>query len=137
MTWKPVRVCLPRYPLTDGIKLDAMQRMTRAAVENYADLVVRLCSGIVSHRLIDFPIWPRPCAGCTRRILPKQWQDGRYRILLDDLLEFQLGLAQRRKIWNRTLKARPIEVSAKVDARIRRLFEFRFTPVRIRRPATL
>ena len=57
----------------------------------------------------------------------KQWQDGRYRILLDDLLEFQLGLALRRRIRNRTLKASPIEVSAKVDARIRRLFEFRFT----------
>ncbi len=30
---------LPRYPLTDGIKLDAMQRMTRSAVENFADAV--------------------------------------------------------------------------------------------------
>ncbi len=117
---------LPRYPLTDGIKLDAMQRMTRAAVENYADLVPDCLpeSFRMTHRL--------PTLATALRWLhmpdsAQQWQDGRYRILLDDLLEFQLGLAQRRKIWNRTLKAPPIEVSAKVDARIRRLFEFRFT----------
>ncbi len=117
---------LPRYPLTDGIKLDAMQRMTRAAVENYADLVVDCVpeSFRAAHRLPDL-------ATALRWLHTpdsvKQWQEGRYRILLDDLLEFQLGLALRRRIWNRTLKARPIEVSAKVDARIRRLFEFRFT----------
>ena len=117
---------LPRYPLTDGIKLDAMQRMTRSAVENYADLVDDCVpeSFRTTHRL--------PNLSTAFRWLHtpdsvKQWQDGRYRILLDDLLEFQLGLALRRRIWNRTLKARPIEVSAKVDARIRRLFEFRFT----------
>jgi len=117
---------LPRYPLTDGIKLDAMQRMTRSAVENYADLVADClpASFRTTHRLPDL-------ATALRWLhtpdSAQQWQDGRYRILLDDLLEFQLGLAQRRKIWNRTLKARPIDVSAKVDARIRRLFEFRFT----------
>ena len=117
---------LPRYPLTEGIKLDAMQRMTRAAVENYADLVPDCLpeSFRTTHRL--------PALATALRWLhtpdsAQQWQDGRYRILLDDLLEFQLGLAQRRMIWNRTLQARRIEVSAKVDARIRRLFEFRFT----------
>ena len=117
---------LPRYPLTDGIKLDAMQRMTRSVVENYADLVDDCVpeSFRTTHRL------PELSTALRWLHTPdsvKQWQDGRYRILLDDLLEFQLGLALRRRIWNRTLKARPIEVSAKVDARIRRLFEFRFT----------
>jgi ATP-dependent DNA helicase RecG len=117
---------LPRYPLTDGIKLDAMQRMTRSAVESYADLVTDSVPELfrTTHRLPDLPTalrWLHTPESV------KQWQDGRYRILLDDLLEFQLGLALRRRIWNRTLKARPIEVSAKIDARIRRLFEFRFT----------
>ena len=117
---------LPRYHLTDGIKLDAMQRMTRAAVENYADLVTDCVPETfrTTHRLPNLPTalrWLHTPDSAT------QWQDGRYRILLDDLLEFQLGLALRRRIWNRTLTARPIEVSAKVDARIRRLFEFRFT----------
>ncbi len=117
---------LPRYPLTEGIKLDAMQRMTRAAVENFADLVPDVVpeSFRAKHRLPDLPTALR---WLHMPESVKQWEDGRYRILLDDLLEFQLGLAVRRRIWNRTLKARPIDVSAKVDARIRRLFEFRFT----------
>ena len=117
---------LPRYPLTEGIKLDAMQRMTRAAVENFAELVPDSVpeSFRSTHRLPDLPTALR---WLHMPESVKQWEAGRYRILLDDLLEFQLGLALRRRIWNRTLKARPIEVSAKVDARIRRLFEFRFT----------
>ncbi|HRA90550.1 MAG TPA: DEAD/DEAH box helicase, partial [Planctomycetaceae bacterium] len=117
---------LPRYPLTDGIKLDAMQRMTRSVVENFADAVTDCVpeSFRTSHRLPDLSTALR---WLHTPDSVKQWQDGRHRILLDDLLEFQLGLALRRRIWNRTLTARPIEVSAKVDARIRRLFEFRFT----------
>ena len=83
---------LPRYPLTDGIKLDAMQRMTRSAVESYADLVTDSVpeSFRTTHRLPDLPTalrWLHTPESV------KQWQDGRYRILLDDLLEFQLGLA--------------------------------------------
>lgn len=117
---------LPRYPLTEGIKLDAMQRMTRAAVENFADLVPDAVpeSFRTMHRLPDLPTALR-WLHIPESV--KQWEAGRYRILLDDLLEFQLGLAVRRRIWSRSLKARPVEVSAKVDARIRRLFEFRFT----------
>lgn len=117
---------LPRYPLTEGIKLDAMQRMTRSAVENFADLITDVVpeSFREKHRLPDLPTALR---WLHMPESVKQWEAGRYRILLDDLLEFQLGLALRRRIWNRTLKARSIEVSAKVDARIRRLFEFRFT----------
>lgn len=117
---------LPRYPLTDGIKLNAMQRMTGSAVENYADLVTDCVPEAfrTTHRLPDLPTALR---WLHTPDSAKQWQDGRYRILLDDLLEFQLGLALRRRIWNRTLKAPSIDVTAKVDARIRRLFEFRFT----------
>jgi ATP-dependent DNA helicase RecG len=48
-------------------------------------------------------------------------------VLLDDLLEFQLGLALRRQSSRRLLAA-PIPVTAQIDARIRRLFKFRFTP---------
>ena len=117
---------LPRYALTDGIRMDAMRRMVQSAVEQFADLVADPVpeSFRTQHRLPDLPTALRWLH------LPdsvKQWEAGRYRILLDDLFEFQLGLALRRRTWSRELKAEPIEVSAKVDARIRRLFEFRFT----------
>lgn len=117
---------LPRYPLTDGIRMESMRRMTRAVVEDYADLVCDPLPELfrTQHRLPDLPTALR-----YLHIPPgmKQWELGRYRILLDDLLEFQIGLALRRRIWGRTLTSRPIPVTAKVDARIRRLFGFQFT----------
>jgi ATP-dependent DNA helicase RecG len=117
---------LPRYALTDGIKMDSMRRMVRSAVEQYGNLVVDPVpeSFRTQHRLPNLP------TALRWMHLPdsvQQWESGRYRILLDDLLEFQLGLALRRRTRGRTLNAKQIEVSAKVDARIRRLFEFRFT----------
>jgi ATP-dependent DNA helicase RecG len=117
---------LPRYALTDGIKMDVMRRMVRTAVELFAaDVPDPLPESFrTHHRLPDLPTALRWLH------IPdsvKQWEAGRYRILLDDLLEFQLGLGLRRRTFGKTLKAPPIEVTAKVDARIRRLFEFRFT----------
>ncbi len=116
---------LPRYALTDGIKMDAMRQMTRTMTEQFAHLVPDPIpeSFRAAHGLPDLP------TALRRLHMPssvKDWESGRHRVLLDDLLEFQLGLALRRRS-SRILKAVPIEVSAKVDARIRRLFRFRFT----------
>jgi len=116
---------LPRYALTDGIKMDAMRQMTRTMTEQFAHLVPDPIpeSFRAAHGLPDLP------AALRRLHMPssvKDWESGRHRVLLDDLLEFQLGLALRRRS-SRILQAVPIEVSAKVDARIRRLFRFRFT----------
>lgn len=116
---------LPRYALTDGIKMDAMRQMTRTMAEQFAHLVPDPIpeSFRSAHGLPDLP------TALRRLHMPssvKDWESGRHRVLLDDLLEFQLGLALRRRS-SRILKAVPIEVSAKVDARIRRLFRFRLT----------
>lgn len=116
---------LPRYALTDGIKMDAMRQMTRTVTEQFAHLVPDPIpeSFRAAHSLPDLP------AALRKLHMPssvKDWESGRHRVLLDDLLEFQLGLALRRRS-SRILQAVPIEVSAKVDARIRRLFRFRFT----------
>ncbi len=55
------------------------------------------------------------------------YEAARRRILLDDLLEFQLGLALRRRAWKIDATAPVLPLTAKIDARIRRLFPFRFT----------
>src|SRR5690606_19100639 len=46
----------------------------------------------------------------------------------DDLFEFQLGLAMRRRAWRADEAAPKLPVTAKIDARIRRLFPFELTP---------
>lgn len=116
---------LPRYALTDGIKMDAMRQMVRTVTEQFAHLVADPLpeSFRQTHNLPTLPTALRSLHAPTS---VKDWESGRNRILLDDLLEFQLGLALRRRS-SRILQAVPIEVSAKVDARIRRLFNFRFT----------
>ena len=58
----------------------------------------------------------------------EEYELARQRVLFDDLFEFQLGLALRRRAWRQRQGAPEFEVSAKIDARIRRLFPFRFTP---------
>lgn len=117
---------LPRYPLTDGIKMDAMRRMTKAAVEGYAHLVPEPLPEYFRkhHNLPDLPTALKFLHTPTSQ---KQFDAGRHRLILDDFFEFQLGLALRRRFWGTNSKARAIAMTAKVDARIRRLFDFRFT----------
>lgn len=116
---------LPRYPLTDGIRIESMRRMTRAVTEQCVDLVADPLPVAfrAAHQLPELPVALRALHIPPGR---QQWEDARRRVLLDDLLEFQLALALRRRMTQR-LKAVPIEVSARIDARIRRLFDFRFT----------
>jgi ATP-dependent DNA helicase RecG len=117
---------LPRYALTDGLKLDVVRRMTAAAVQDFADLVEDpLPSSFRTHH--QLPDLPTALRWIHQPDSVKRWEAGRYRILLDDLLEFQLALALRRQSWTHELTAAAIPVTAKIDARIRRLFSFRFT----------
>jgi len=117
---------LPRYSLTDGISMDVMRRMVRSAVEAFAgELIDALPDEYRRYHKL-----PELQDAMRRLHTPKsvdEFHEGRHRLILDDLLEFQLGLALRRRLWSHTSKAPPIAVSAMVDSRIRRLFEFRFT----------
>ncbi|MCA9048173.1 MAG: ATP-dependent DNA helicase RecG [Planctomycetaceae bacterium] len=117
---------LPRYALTEGIRMDHMRRMTRSVTENFAHYLADPLPEFYRqhHHLPDLPTAMRWLHTPESR---KQFDAGRHRIILDDLFEFQLGLALRRRIWSRRSEAWPIVVSAMVDARIRRLFDFRFT----------
>ena len=116
---------LPRYALTEGISMDAMRRMTRTAAEQFAELATDPLPQSLREQL-RIPTLPEAFRGLHIPTTPEQWQAARRRVLLDDLLEFQLGLALRRR-RTRAQKAVPLPVTAKIDARIRRLFSFRFT----------
>lgn len=117
---------LPRYGLTEGLKQHEMRRLIRTAVEDFVDLVPDRCpeSFRVRAEIVGLQ-------QALRQVHQPQTMEaydaGRRRILFEDLLEFQVGIALRRRMWRSTQRAVPLPNSAKVDARIRRLFSFRFT----------
>lgn len=117
---------LPRYALTEGITMEQMRRMAASALEGFAEYLVDLLPEYFRkhHRLPELQTAMRWLHSPTSST---EFQAGRERIVLDDLLEFQLGLALRRRMLRDNSRAFSIRTSAKIDARIRRLFSFRFT----------
>jgi ATP-dependent DNA helicase RecG len=117
---------LPHYGLTEGVLQYEMRRLMRNVVEDFAPLVPEYLPESFRQRARVPGIHP----ALTQVHLPKtldEYEAGRHRILFDDLLEFQIGVALRRRIWKQESRATPLSSSAKIDARIRRLFSFRFT----------
>lgn len=117
---------LPRYALTDGIKMDQMRRMTKSALEHFSQFIEDPLPEYYRehHRL---PELKTAMAWLHAPQSAKLFEAGRNRLILDDLFEFQLGLALRRRIWGTNARSYSVDVTAKIDARIRRLFSFRFT----------
>jgi len=117
---------LPRYPLTEGLKMDEMRRMVRGAVEEFAaQLPDPLPETFRAQNQL-------PKLGDAMRMVhtpqtAEDYERGKRRLILDDLLEFQLGVALRRRVWKRKPQAVPLPSSVKIDSRIRRLFPFEFT----------
>ncbi|MFH5803310.1 ATP-dependent DNA helicase RecG [Alienimonas sp. DA493] len=116
----------PRYALTEGVNQRGLNMLATRAVEGFG------------HYICD----PLPKAFRDQHGLPhlrdaaanlhaaqtlEDFNAARDRVLFDDLFEFQLGVALRRRLWRSGGSADPLPVSAKIDARIRRLFPFEFT----------
>lgn len=118
---------LTRYSLTEGLKMHEMRRIVRTAVEEFANQLAdplpqtfRVAQNLPALgealRLVHLPL------------TAEQYQRGRERLIYQDLLEFQLGIALRRRVWRRSTRAPVLPVTSKIDARIRRLFSFSLTP---------
>jgi ATP-dependent DNA helicase RecG len=56
-----------------------------------------------------------------------EFEAGWRRMIYEDLLEFQVGLALRRRAWRKLSEAPRFPTTSKIDARIRRLFPFDLT----------
>ncbi len=117
---------VPRYGLTEGLRMHDMHRLMRSAVEQFAESIPEHLpeSFLESESL---PTLPAAVRSIHLPATAKEYEAGRRRVLFDDLFEFQVGLALRRRAWHREQSAPSIPVTAKIDARIRRLFPFRFT----------
>ena len=117
---------LPRYGLTDGLKMQAMRRITKAAVEDFLEFVPEH----IPAELLDE--WDIPGIQDALKFLhtPRnmdEFKAGQRRLLFEDLAEFQLAVALRRRAWKQAAAAPSLPTTAKIDSRIRRLFPFRFT----------
>ena len=117
---------LLKYALTEGIGMPLMRRITRDAAARYADLAADVLPQpfCESNDLVGLPAALR---GLHRPAAMTEYEAGRRRVLFDDLFEFQLGMALRRRAWSKEAEAPAIAVTAKIDARIRRLFPFQPT----------
>ena len=117
---------LPVYPLTDGLKQGAMRHIARQAVEAYAGLVEERFpeAYLQTHQLM-------PIGSALAEIhFPtgkEKLQQARRRFIYQEMLMLQLAMALRRNVQETRCQAPPLEASAKIDARITRLFPFELT----------
>jgi len=118
---------LPRYGLTEGLRMHEMRKITRAAVDRGADLVPETFPPALLEAL-QLPDVRRALRSVHAPRDKDDYERGRRRLLFNDLFEFQLALALRRRAWQSDARAPSLPTTAKIDARIRRLFPFRFTP---------
>jgi ATP-dependent DNA helicase RecG len=116
----------PLYRLTEGLKMHHIRRVIHNAVRQFVSYlsdplpvelraeidVIELQSAI---RQLHMP--------ATK----EEYEAARRRVIYDDMLDFQLGMGLRRRVWKQKQKAPVLETTARIDARIRRLFPFRFT----------
>ena len=116
----------PKYGLTEGLKQHELRRFVREAV----DLAIEFVADCLPDELreeLDLPVLRDAVRMVHSAATPGEYEAARYRIVFDDLLEFQLGLVLRRRAWRQSGAAPILPTTARIDSRIRRLFPFRFT----------
>ena len=120
-----VRV-LPRYGLTEGLRMHEMRRIARDAVDAFVEFVPER----IPDRWLD--AWKLMGIREALRQLHQpesvdDWNGARRRLLFEDLFEFQIAVALRRRAWRISDQAPVLKTTSKIDSRIRRLFPFQFT----------
>ncbi len=117
---------LPIYPLTDGLVQGSMRRIAQSVVESHLDCLDEVFpeAFLAQHRLLPIRValpmihFPDSQAALAT---------ARRRFVYQELFVLQLALALRRQESMLQAKAPPLEPTAKIDSRIRRLFPFEFT----------
>lgn len=117
---------LPVYPLTEGLQQWHVRRIVRGVLETHVGLLDEV---FPADYLDAHDLWPLVRA-LPAIHFPDSWEDlerARRRFVYQELFVLQLGLAIRRQRQRVNGQAPPMEVSAKIDARIRRRFPFELT----------
>ncbi len=123
---EPLSSLLPVYGLTEGVTQSLLRRAVRSALDTCIDVLDEVFPNeyLTEHNLLPLrtalPILHFPT---TRDDLER----ARRRFVYQELLVLQLALAIKRSQQHDQAKAIPLEATAKIDARIRRLFHFELT----------
>jgi ATP-dependent DNA helicase RecG len=123
---EPVTKLLPVYPLTEGLLQWQMRKIVRGAIEMF---VPALDEVFPDEYLATHDLWPLDKA-LPQIHFPSDQESldrARRRLVYQELLILQLALAIRRQQQHDQRRAPSLEATAKIDARIRRLFPFELT----------
>lgn len=117
---------LTKYRLTEGISLEVLRRYIHAALElvkgQVADHLPQRFRDKYSLPGLEQALWQ-----LHRPDSVESFQAARRRLVFDEQLDFQVGMALRRRIRRTREKSPEISVTPRIDARIRRLFPFDLT----------
>ncbi|MHB8863580.1 MAG: ATP-dependent DNA helicase RecG [Pirellulaceae bacterium] len=117
---------LPVYALTDGLPQSRLRKIIHHVVNELADEMPEvLPESILAAR----QLWPigRALRGMHMPRTSDDIGQARRRFVYQELLALQLALALRRWNLQRSQRAPELPATAKIDARIRRLFPFELT----------
>lgn len=123
---EPATKILPVYPLTEGLLQWQMRKIVRGTLETYMEVLDEV---FPEEYLQAHDLWP------LSRALPQvhfpddqeSLDRARRRLVYQELFILQLALAVKRRQQHDQRKAPTLEATAKIDARIRRLFPFELT----------
>ncbi len=117
---------LPVYPLTEGIHQGAMRRIMQTVVQQCLKDVEEIFSAAFCSEKKMVGIH-EALRGIHLPADHQRLEEARYRLVYQELLLLQLGLGLRRGIRASAATAPLLEITPKIDARIRRLFPFDLT----------
>ncbi len=117
---------LPVYPATEGLQQWQLRNIVRGVLESHAELLDEV---FPDEYLQDHHLWP------LRQALPEihfpsdreSLDRARRRFVYQELFILELALAVKRQQQHDQRQAPPLEATARIDARIRRLFPFELT----------
>jgi ATP-dependent DNA helicase RecG len=123
---QPAAKLLPVYPLTEGLNQGQMRRITAAVLETS---VGALDDVFPDDYRAGHDLWPidRTMQAIHAPADRNELEKGRRRLIYQELFVLQLALAMKRHDQRSRRNAPPLEATAKIDARIRRLFPFELT----------
>ncbi len=122
----PAGQILPLYSLTEGISQGQMRRIIQSVLDSCLEQMDEVFPDtfLQQHNLLALQsALPQVHSPANRELL----EQARYRLIYQELLVLQLAVGLRRQMLAGDFQAPQMQVTARIDARIRRLLPFDLT----------